>query len=141
MNNGHCVLQWINQNNHTVESIAHQIGYSRSTLSQALNREHISMRMADLLYERCRLQVLPTVGAPWQKESNEKQTRQQQKRGRKPGSGEGRPSKLDKYADEIFQELEAGETQRNIAIKYNTTPSNLSNWLKNQRRKQQISAR
>ncbi len=65
MNDGFSVLQWIHQNGYTVESMAERTGYSRSSLSHALNNECISVRMDETLYKVCKLQVVPTIRAPW----------------------------------------------------------------------------
>ncbi len=47
--------------------------------------------------------------------------------GRPKGPGK---SKLDKYRPEIEALLSNGSTQKFIAKRYNTTPANLSNWIK-----------
>ncbi len=47
--------------------------------------------------------------------------------GRPKGPGK---SKLDPYRPEIEALLANGSTQRFIAKRYNTTPGNLSNWMK-----------
>ena len=47
--------------------------------------------------------------------------------GRPKGPGK---SKLDPFRPEIEALLENGSTQRFIAKRYNTTPGNLSNWMK-----------
>lgn len=54
---------------------------------------------------------------------------------RKAGVKLGRPrgigkSKLDQFRPEIIALLQNGSTQRFIASRYNTTPANLSRWLK-----------
>ena len=43
---------------------------------------------------------------------------------------EPRKSKFDPYRPEIEALLANGSTQRLIAERYNTTPANLSNWMK-----------
>lgn len=130
MNNGYCVLQWISQNNHTITSIADSVGYSRSMLSQALNHDCISIRLAELLEERYGLQVIATVGLPWQTELRDGPIAQQPVRGRIPGRGEEGASKLDGHMENIKQLLAEGYTQKYIAGLFNTTPSNLHAWMK-----------
>lgn len=51
------------------------------------------------------------------------------KLGRPKGPGK---SKLDPYKPEIEALLANGSTQQFIAVRYNTTPANLHNWLKKQ---------
>ncbi len=59
------------------------------------------------------------------------------KLGRPKGSGK---SKLDKHRLEIEALLETGSTQRYIASRFNTTESNLSQWMKKHglKRKKQL---
>jgi DNA invertase Pin-like site-specific DNA recombinase len=47
--------------------------------------------------------------------------------GRPKGSGK---SKLDEHRDEIERLLNEGSTQRYIASRFNTSPTNLSRWMK-----------
>ncbi len=130
MNNGYCVLQWISQNKYTVTSIADEVGYSRSMLSQALNHDRISLRLAETLDERYGLQVIATVGLPWQVGPSDGPITHQPIRGRIPGRGEEGASKLDEHTEAIKQLLANGHTQKHIAGLFDTTPSNLHAWMK-----------
>ncbi|ETX07402.1 MAG: hypothetical protein ETSY2_11415 [Candidatus Entotheonella gemina] len=133
MNNGESVLQWAHQHNHTVTWMAEQLGYSRQRLSDALHHNDISPALSKVLYEQFTLRVIPTykVAAPTKRKRLHGYQRSVGKRGRKPGSGSGiRPSKLDPYAKDIIHLYRSGAAQREIARRYNTTPSNLHDWLK-----------
>ncbi len=129
MDDGYCVLQWAHQNGHTVTSISKKVGYSRSMLSQSLNHNQISARLAEELYRHYRLRVVPTISSPWQSERDprDKTDRQRGRRSRRK-TGET-SSKLDKHADEISQLLAQGVSQKDIASRYDTAPSTLNAWL------------
>ncbi|MCG8524656.1 MAG: hypothetical protein MI744_20815 [Pseudomonadales bacterium] len=117
MNDGKRILQWISDNGHKLGEIARIIGYSRSALSTALNQNNISEKLARALYEHFYLRVTPT--------STSSRT------GRGPGGFKTpRPSKLDPYTDEIQVLLKQGLTQGEIAKRYNTSDSNLHEWIK-----------
>ncbi|ETW92530.1 MAG: hypothetical protein ETSY1_43230 [Candidatus Entotheonella factor] len=137
MNNGGSVLQWAHQRNYTVTWLAEQLGYSRQRLSDALHQNDISPALSKVLFEQFTLRVIPTYkvvehpNGKTRRMGKQHHQRAVGKRGRKPGSGHGvRPSKLDPHTQEIMQLLQGGMTQREIARRYGTTPSNLHDWLK-----------
>ncbi len=137
MNSGFRVLQWARQNGHTVTWMADKLGYSRQRLSDALHHDDISPMLSEALYEHFYLRVMPTCELSQQgegrRESKSRPDRQYPvgRRGRTPGAGRGPgKSKLDPHLDAITQLLAAGVPQQEIAERYQTTPSNLHNWLK-----------
>lgn len=80
---------------------------------------------------------MPTNGLAQQDEDREEvqpragRQKPARRRGRAPGTGRGPgKSKLDPHLETITQLLAAGESQKEIAERYGTTPSNLYNWLK-----------
>lgn len=137
MNSGHRVLQWAQNNGHTITWMAEKLGYSRQRLSHALHRNDISPALSQALYEHFYLRVMPTSELSHQDEdggadkSRADRHYPSGRRGRAPGTGRGpRKSKLDQHLDMITQLLADGMSQREIAERYGTTPSNLHNWLK-----------
>ncbi|WP_089939339.1 hypothetical protein [Candidatus Entotheonella palauensis] len=133
MNNGHRVLQWAQQNGHTVTWMADQLGYSRQRLSVALHQNDISFSLCNALYERFRIRITPLRDLSKLGKAKRRKGRQKPilGRGRTPGAGRGaRASKLDPHVDEITGLLAEGATYREIAKRFGTTPSNLHDWLK-----------
>lgn len=133
MNNGERILRWAQQRHYTVTWLADQLGYSRQRLSDVLHQNDISPALSKVLFEQFRLRVVPTykVAAPGKQKRLHWHQHSVGKRGRKPGSGRGvRPSKLDPHAEPIIRLFRSGLTQREIARRYGTTPSNLHDWLK-----------
>ncbi len=137
MNNGARVLQWAHQNGHTVTWMAEKLGYSRQRLSDALHHNDISPALSEALYEHFYWRVMPTCELSQHTgDGEESQHRPEAKkpagrRGRTPGAGRGPgKSKLDPYLKAITQLLANGVSQKDIAERYGTTPSNLHNWLK-----------
>ncbi len=131
MNNGERILQWAHQHQHTITWLAEELGYSRQRRSDALHQNDISPALSKVLFEKFRLRVMPTYKVVTPGKRNPWHQHSVGKRGRKPGSGRGvRPSKLDPHAPGILELLRSGASQREIARRYNTTPSNLHDWLK-----------
>lgn len=137
MNDGARILLWASENGHTVTWMAEKIGYSRQRLSDALHQNDISPALAKALFDHFYLRVAPTLEASQPSEDDKKRKARSDRkkprghRGRAPGAGrEPGKSKLDPYIQEILKLLADGVSQKEIAGRYWTTPSNLHNWLK-----------
>ncbi|ETW99908.1 MAG: hypothetical protein ETSY1_13280 [Candidatus Entotheonella factor] len=137
MNGGARVLEWAKDNKHTVTWMAEKLGYSRQRLSDALHQNNISPALSQALFEQFYLRVAPTCEGPQQgSDDRPAQSRPDSqppmgKRGRAPGAGRGpRASKLDPHVKEIRQLLASGMSQKDVAQRFGTTPSNLYTWLK-----------
>ena len=79
-----------------------------------------------------------SMAAEIEKDLISKRTKEALRAKKAAGMSLGRPkgpgkSKLDKYKTEIEALLTNGSTKKFIAKRYNTTPSNLHNWLKKQK--------
>ena len=134
MNDGYRILRWAQQNQHTLTWMAEKLGYSRQALSESLHNNRISPRLAEALFDHFALRVMEE-GAPSDQDNPSGHPKQKpairSRRGRTPGSGNGPgPSRLDPYRAEIEELLANGSTQRFIASRFETTESNLYNWMK-----------
>jgi hypothetical protein len=134
MNDGYRILRWAQQNQHTLTWMAEKLGYSRQALSESLHHNRISPRLAEALFNHFALRVM-VDGTLTDQDNNSGHPKPKpvtrHRRGRSPGSGSGPgASRLDPYRAEIEQLLANGSTQRFIASRFETTESNLYNWLK-----------
>ncbi len=136
MDGGSRVLLWAEQNGHTVTWMAEKLGYSRQRLSDALHRNDISPALSKALFTHFYLRVPPSIEKAQPGRSGGANRKAQgrppaEQRGRAPGTGGGRrTSKLDPHLNPIRQLLANGMSQKDIAQRYDTTPSNLHDWLK-----------
>ncbi len=141
MFDGYSVLIWINQNNRTITEIADIIGYTRPRLSQALNQDQITLSLARLLDTHFQLKVIPSASLTLESESNQNRSMRPAIKGRSAGSRGNGSSKLDEHLEDIVELVAAGVTQKEIAARYQTTQSNLYDWLKRRGLKPPRSAR
>ncbi len=137
MDDGARVLSWASDNGHTVTWMAEKLGYSRQRLSDALHQNDISPALSKALFDHFYLRVASTLepSSPGEEGGKRSPRPGRQKpggrRGRAPGAGRGPgKSKLDPHLPDIVKFLAAGVSQKEIANRYQTTPSNLHNWLK-----------
>ncbi|ETW97429.1 MAG: hypothetical protein ETSY2_44665 [Candidatus Entotheonella gemina] len=130
MFDGYSVLLWISQNGHTITEIADIIGYTRPRLSQALHQDQITLPLARLLDTHFQLKVIPSASLTLEIEIKHDRPVRPAMKGRSAGSRSDGSSKLDEHLEEIAELVAAGVTQKEIAERYQTTPSNLHDWLK-----------
>jgi hypothetical protein len=134
MDDGYRILRWAQQNQHTLTWMAEKLGYSRQALSESLHHNRISPRLAEALFDHFALRVM-AEGTFTDQDSSSSHAKPKpatrSRRGRAPGSGSGPgASRLDPYRAEIEQLFANGSTQRFIASRFETTESNLYNWMK-----------
>jgi hypothetical protein len=134
MDDGYRILQWAQQNQHTLTWMAEKLGYSRQALSESLHHNRISPQLAEALFDHFALRVMKDGTLTDQENSSghaKLKPATRRRRGRTPGSGSGPgASRLDPYRADIEQLLANGSTQRFIASRFETTESNLYNWMK-----------
>ena len=125
MHDGRRILNWIQDNGHTVSWVAEKLGYSRQALSKALNHNRISLQLAEALYAHFWMRVNVTMA------QDDPRVEASRRTGRRPGPHRTpRPSKLDAVAGTIEMLLNSGETQSAIAQRFGTTESNLHAWMR-----------
>ncbi len=93
------------------------------------SKNDISLALSKALYEQFCLRIAPIRDA--ERQEKVKRNKAVGERGRTPGAGRGpRLSKLDQHFEAIVRLLASGISQKEIAKRYGTTPSNLHAWLK-----------
>ncbi|PON15089.1 hypothetical protein C2W62_25640 [Candidatus Entotheonella serta] len=103
--------------------------FQRPCIKTALHQNDISLALSKALYEQFCLRIATIRDA--ERQEKVKRNKAVGERGRTPGAGRGpRLSKLDQHFEAIVRLLASGISQKEIAKRYGTTPSNLHAWLK-----------